>query len=503
MLCGVHQWSGVCTSTGDVHRLLQRQAHAGVMTAAAVPVHMTGHLAPVPDEIDAVDLPVEGVLPPELTGRYLRNGPNPLPGEPSAHWFTGHGMVHGIRLRAGRAEWYRNRWVRTKALAGEPMFGPNGIDRSVGVANTHVVAHAGRIMALVESSFPHVLTPELGTVGPCDFGGRLTTAMTAHPKTDPATGELHFFGYGFAPPFLTYHKLSAAGELVTSAEIAVPGPTMMHDFAITDRHAVFLDLPMTFSLQRLATGMPYGWDESYGARIGVMPLDRPGEVRWFAVDPAYVFHVGNAHTDVAGRVVLDAARYAAPDAVAMWDNLGHDPAGHAAAATGAARLHRWVLDPATGTVTETPLADRPVEFPTVDDERVGRDARYRYAVTDTGDAAGIVKFDAATGAVTEHTVGAETVAGEAVFVPSAAAGRAEDDGWLLTITTRRDGSASQLLVLDATDVAGRPVAAVTLPRGVPSGFHGSWIADTELPESGLGDAGLAGPEFSDTARVGR
>ena len=455
-----------------------------VSMTVTTPLHMTGHFAPVPDEIDAVDLPVEGVLPPELTGRYFRNGPNPLPGESSAHWFTGHGMVHGIRLREGRAEWYRNRWVRTKALAGQSMFGPHGIDRSVGVANTHVVAHAGRIMAFVESSFPHVLTPELGTVGPCDFGGRLTTAMTAHPKTDPATGELHFFGYGFAPPFLTYHRLSAAGELVTSAEIAVPGPTMMHDFAITDRHAVFLDLPMTFSLQRLATGMPYGWDDSYGARLGVMPLDRPGEARWFDVDPAYVFHVGNAHTDDAGRVVLDAARYAAADAVAMWDDLGHDPAGHAAAAaaTGAARLHRWVLDPATGAVTETPLADRSVEFPTVDDERVGRDARYRYAVTDTGDAAGIVKFDAATGAVTEHTVGAETVAGEAVFVPSAAAGRAEDDGWLLTITTRRDGSASQLLVLDATDVAGRPVAAVTLPRGVPSGFHGSWIADEELPD---------------------
>jgi carotenoid cleavage dioxygenase-like enzyme len=446
---------------------------------ATTPLHLTGHLAPVPDEIDAVDLPVAGALPPELTGRYLRNGPNPLPGEPAQHWFTGHGMVHGIRLRDGRAEWYRNRWVRTKALAGQPMFGPNGIDHSVGVANTHVIAHAGRIMALVESSFPHVLTPDLATVGPCDFDGRLTTAMTAHPKTDPVTGELHFFGYGVMPPYLTYHKLSAAGELVTSAEIAVPGPTMMHDFAITDRHAVFLDLPMTFSFARLATGMPFGWDEGYGARIGVMALDRPGEVQWFDVDPAYAFHVGNAHTDVAGRVVLDAARYAPADAVAMWDRIGQDPAGHAAAAaaTGAARLHRWVFDPATGAVAETPLADRPVEFPTVDDERVGRDARFRYAVADDGGAAGIVKFDATTGAVDEHALGADTVAGEAVFVPAAAPARAEDDGWLLTITTRRDGSASQLLVLDATDVAGAPVAAVTLPRGVPSGFHGSWVPD--------------------------
>jgi carotenoid cleavage dioxygenase len=223
--------------------------------------------------------------------------------------------------------------------------------------------------------------------------------------------------------------------------------------------------------------MPYGWDEAYGARIGLMPLARPGEVTWFDVDPAYVFHVGNAATDASGRVVLDAARYAPADAVAMWDGLGPSGAGPAAAAaaSGLARMYRWVLDPATGTVTETLLADRPVEFPTVDDERVGREARYRYAVGTSA----VVKFDVAGGAVTEHALGPDTVAGEAVFVPSAAPDRAEDDGWLLTITTRRDGSASQLLVLDATDVAGAPVAAVTLPRGVPAGFHGSWIPDEE------------------------
>jgi carotenoid cleavage dioxygenase len=309
--------------------------------------------------------------------------------------------------------------------------------------------------------------------------------MTAHPKCDPVTGDLHFFGYDALPPHLTYHRLSTTGELVCSVEVPGAGPSMMHDFAITDRHAIFLDLPITLDLGRLATGMPYGWNDAYGARIGVMPLERPGEVRWFDVDPAYVFHVGNAHTDAAGRVVLDAARYAAPDAAAMWDRLGHDPAGRAAAAatTGAARLYRWVLDLATGTVTETLLDDRAVEFPTLDDERVGREARYRYAVSDAGGRAAVVKFDAAAGSLSEHALSDDTVAGEAVFVPSAGSDRAEDDGWLITITTRRDGSASQLMVLDATDVAGAPVAAVTLPRGVPSGFHGSWIPDGELPSA--------------------
>jgi carotenoid cleavage dioxygenase len=74
-----------------------------------------------------------------------------------------------------------------------------------------------------------------------------------------------------------------------------------------------------------------------------------------------------------------------------------------------------------------------------------------------------------------------------VFVPAAGTGsRREDDGWLLTITTRDPGqhadrgSASQLLVLDAADVT-RRMAAVTLPRGVPAGFHGSWVGASGSP----------------------
>src|SRR5918993_5009004 len=129
----------------------ERREHPLLMAAPTTALHMTGHLAPVLDEIDAVDLPVEGVLPPELVGRYLRNGPNPLPGEPSRHWFTGHGMVHGIRLREGRAEWYRNRWVRTKALEGHPFMSEAGVDLTAVPANTHVIEHAGRLFALVEN----------------------------------------------------------------------------------------------------------------------------------------------------------------------------------------------------------------------------------------------------------------------------------------------------------------------------------------------------------------
>jgi len=450
-------------------------------TTTETPLYLQGHLAPVPDEIEAHDLPVEGSLPPELTGRYLRNGPNPLPGEDPGHWFAGHGMLHGIRLREGRAEWYRNRWVRTAALEGRPFVQPDGtLDRTAVRANTHIVHHGGKLLALVENGFPHEVTPDLETLGPRDFGGRLTTAMTAHPKTDPATGDLHFFGYGALPPFLTYHRLTAAGELVTSAEIAVAGPTMMHDFAVTERHAVFLDLPMAFSLEAAMAGsLPYDWSDSYGARLGVMPLDRPGEVRWFEIDPCYVFHVGNAH-EADGRIVLDVARYAPEDIRSAWDAIGPNEAGHAsaAAATGVATLHRWTLDPATGTVTQTQLSEQGLEFPTVDDDRAGRPNRYLYAVADSGTRSAVLKSDGGT--VTAHELGADAVAGEAVFVPAADRG-AEDEGWLLSITTTRDGRASDLLVLDATNLS--RVARVELPRGVPAGFHGSWNADPAADES--------------------
>src|SRR3954453_19681803 len=121
-----------------------RQVQSPIMTPTTTPRYLTGHYAPVADEIDAVNLPGTGSLPPELTGRYFRNGPNPLPGEDPGHWFGGHGMIHGIRLRDGRAEWSRNRWVRPGALAGRPQTLTDGRpDRAAVVANTHVLPHAG------------------------------------------------------------------------------------------------------------------------------------------------------------------------------------------------------------------------------------------------------------------------------------------------------------------------------------------------------------------------
>ena len=440
------------------------------MTSQAVPVplpsYLSGLKAPVADETTAFDLPVTGTLPAELNGRYFRNGPNPSPGTDPGHWFTGDGMLHGVRLRDGRAEWYRNRWVDTRRRAGAPYVGPSGVDLSAVQANTSVIRHADRYFALVESGLPYEVTPELATVGPCDFGGRLATAMTAHPKEDPVTGELHFFGYGYRPPFLTYHRLSATGELVHSSVVDVPGPTMMHDFAITANHVIWLDLPVVFDMERVGKGMPYAWSDAYGARIGVMSHDGTG-LRWFDVDPGYVFHVGNAHEDAAGRIVLEAVRYSRESFTAIWHGIGGADL-RIGAGDAVARLHRWILDPATGSVAETGLDDRDVEFPTFDETRLGRPSRYLYAVG--GDT--VVKYDTEAG--TSAARDAAGVPGEAVYVPRQGA-RAEDDGWLMSIVTDKDGGGSRLEVVEASTL--ELTASVRLPRRVPLGFHGHWFAD--------------------------
>jgi carotenoid cleavage dioxygenase-like enzyme len=435
----------------------------------SLPFHLRGNFAPVTEEVTAFDLPVQGTIPRELCGHYVRNGPNPKTGS-SPHWFVGDGMLHGVELADGKAAWYRNRWVRTRAFVEDaPALGADGTpDLTVGRANTHVVAHAGRILALVESSFPTEVTRELETVGCFDFGGRLTTAMTAHPKLCPRTGELHFFGYSFMPPYLTYHRADAGGRLVQSEVIEVPGPTMNHDFAITDRHVVFMDLPVVFDLElAMSGGMPYRWSDEYGARVGVMPRGGTNaDVRWFEIAPCYVFHSLNAF-EQSGAVIVDVVRY--PE---LWRQD--------APSAPRASLHRWAIDLSAGRVREQPLDDRAIEFPRCDERLVGLPYRYGYAVytedgADRGTGTSLIKYDVRTGVSTTHDFGTGHVPAEPVFV-SASPPSGMDEGWILTYVYDATRDGSDLVILDAAAFTAKPVATVGLPQRVPFGFHGSWIS---------------------------
>ena len=429
-----------------------------------LPFHMRGNYAPVPDELTTYDLPVQGAIPPDLNGWYLRNGSNPR--TPTGHWFLGDGMIHGVRIEDGAAKWYRNRWVRTESF--EHPFGVYNDDGTrnlrSSVANTHVINHAGRTLALVESSLPYQITNELETVGCYDFDGKLNDSMTAHPKICPTTGELHFFGYGsiFAP-FVSYHRADADGTLTVNRPIDVPAMTMMHDFAMTSQHVIFMDLPIVFNLEAAISGkgdMPFRWDDDYGARFGVLRRDDPfGEVRWFDIDPCYIFHVANAYVD-GDVIVLQAVRY--PE---LWRNDG----GFGQSGV----MWDWRLDTRTGTVTERPLDDRAVEFPRIDDRLAGLPARYAVTVGDSA----LLRYDLQTGAAVEHSFG-DGGPGEAVFVPSPAGRAGETDGWYIAFVYDPDRDDSDLVILDADDLAAAPVARIAMPRRVPYGFHGNWIPNS-------------------------
>ena len=455
---------------------------------------LTGLWEPVADEIETPDLPVTGELPPGLRGSYLRNGPNPaFPPLGRYHLFDGDGMVHGLTIEHGRMR-YRNRWVRSRGLAVERRAGRalySGLsdfrmtDPDVvaeggmmkNTANTHVVRHAGRLLALMEGAPPTEVTPDLDTVGEYDFAGALAGAMTAHPKIDPATGEMVFFGYSPFPPHLRVHAADADGVLTWSTPVDLPAPVMMHDFAVTERHVVVFDLPAVFDLEAMLAGRGGGfirWAPDNGARIGVLERGAPGDtVRWVDVDPFWVFHFLNAHDD-GEAVVVEGCR-------AARLNVGFGDEQPADVPT---TLHRWRIDPAAGTVSEQQLDDRAGDFPRVADADAGRVARHGYlAAARPGGGAdvefgGVTKVDLLSGTTTTLAWGDGESGGEAVFAADPDRARADDGGsddagWLLCLVSDKATRATDLVVADAA--AMEEVARVRMPRRVPAGFHGSWL----------------------------
>ncbi|MGK0360762.1 MAG: carotenoid cleavage dioxygenase-like enzyme [Bradymonadia bacterium] len=430
------------------------------------PFWLTGNYAPVTAEVDTMQLVVEGALPPELDGMYLRNGSNPQSGE-SRHWFLGDGMVHGVRIENGEALWYRNRYIQTPGFRGEADGPIPTIEDNA--SNVSLVHHAGKILTLGEVGLPFHLDTDLSTVGAHTFGGELQRPMTAHPKIDPVTGELIFFGYWFLPPYLTYHIADASGALTTSMQVDLPASVMMHDFAITTNWTIFMDLPIVFDFPAAMAGadFPFNWDpEAHGARLGVMPR-AGGDVMWIDIDPCYVFHVMNAWEDANGDVVLTAVRHPT-----MWKNGVHDFEGDQPPS-----LWQWVLNPVEGTrVSSAAVAEHAVEFPMIDPRRVGLQNRYGFAVHSTvpgqTDISRVHKFDLQDGAVSEYVYAENYQTDEALFVPG---GAGDDEGWLFSYVFDKAEGRSQLSILDASNLEAGPIARVMLPGRVPFGFHGKWI----------------------------
>jgi carotenoid cleavage dioxygenase len=457
------------------------------MTTVTTNPYLEGNFAPVSEELTAKggDLRVTGTIPVELKGRFLRNGPNPIGTQDPAtyHWFTGVGMVHGIRLAEGRAQWYRNRWVRSAevaaALGEEPRPGPVHENMDF-AANTNVIGHAGRTFAIVEAGpLPYELTDDLDTVGPCDFGGTLKGGYTAHPKRDPLTNELYavsyYWGWGND---VAVTVIDDNARVRSDRRITLGGPTMIHDTAITQSRLVLFDLPVIFDIEMAMGGarLPYRWSDDYQPRVGLLPRDGDStDVVWHDVDPCYVFHPMNAY-DTGDGVTLDVIRHPA-----MFRTQLLGPA------EGTPTLERWHLDGHGAPVKEERLDDRGQEFPRIDERHVGLPHRYGYSVTVGATPSGIVgtesaliRHDLERGTSTVRTFGAGATVGEAVFVPRSGYSP-EDDGWVLLLVHDGGADTSALHILNAADIGGPEQAIVHLPQRVPAGFHGNWIPDEANP----------------------
>nr|AMJ39497.1 carotene cleavage dioxygenase 1 copy 3 [Bixa orellana] len=489
--------------------------------------YLTGNYAPLPRETPPTkDLPVQGFLPECLNGEFVRIGPNPK-FHPVAgyHWFDGDGMVHGLQIKDGKAT-YVSRFVRTARLKQEEfhggakfwelgdlkgIFGPlmvsigllraktKVLDLSYGdgSGNTALVYHQGKLLALHEQDKPYVLQVledgDLQTLGLLDYDKRLSHAFTAHPKVDPVTDEMFTFGYSSTPPYITYRVISKDGFMHDPVPITVSRAIMMHDFAITENYAIFMDLPLYFDIKEMIKGRRHmvSFDETKKARFGV--LDRYAKddllIKWFELPNCYIFHNANAWEE-GDEVVLVSCRIDKID-FDVFDEPVKKKLGYLQN-----ELYEMRFNMKTGLATQKKLSESSLDFPRVNDCYTGRKTRYVYAtnIDNFAKVKRIVKFDLNAEPEPGKTcielggnvkgiydLGPGRFGSEAVFVPREP-GRnfEEDDGYLILFVHDENVGKSFVNVVDAKTMSSDPIAVIELPNRVPYGFHAFFVPEEQL-----------------------
>lgn len=454
--------------------------------------YLTGNFAPVRSEDDFADLKITGEIPKALSGSYYRNGPNPQfePRDSQHHWFAGDGMIHAFHVANGKVN-YLNRYVHTpkyelEHAAGKALFGtfgnpmtsdPSVVGKDGGVGNTNIVWHAGKLLALEEGHQPYALDPvTLKSLGYLDYAGEMKR-FTAHPKIDPETGEMVFFGYsigdGFFSNGVSYGVVDKTGRVTRLEKFEAPFCSMVHDFMVTKNYALFPILPLTGDLQRVMSGGPaFAWEPEKGSHVGVLHRKAGIEtMRWFMTDACYVFHPMNSW-DEGDKIHCDVMEYPIAPLFPMVDG--------SAPRNTSAKLVRWTFDLSdnTNTIKRTPIDDMAGEFPRLDERRTGLSYRHGYFASNTRDDGKVLfnaisHIDHKTGKRVDYKFADGDAPGEPVFVPRND-NAAEGDGWLVATLYRGSEDKTDFVVFDATDITKGPVGAAHLPRRVPFGFHGNW-----------------------------
>lgn len=464
----------------------------GHWTDEATDPYLRGFYRPVSEERDERDLKIEGEIPAGLRGTFLKNGPNqrfaPLG---RFHPFDGDGMLHAVYLKDGQAR-YKNRYVRTPGFEFEGKLGRNAYGgfadlrmplpeafAKVGpfknVANTNVVSHAGKLLALWEGGMPTLVSDELETKGSLSFAGKYEGSFTAHPRVDPRTGELVAFGYSAFPPYLTYLVLDKTGALVRKEPIDLPRAVMMHDFAVSRDHVIFLDAPAVFALSDAMQGKGdiIQWQPQHGCRLGVMPRDGGNrDIRWFAIDPCYVYHFMNAHED-GGQLHIDAGRLDHLNTFGLASTLTDPPI----------TLTRFTIDLARGEVKTRSLDAHSLEFPRIHDGFIAAKYKVGYAATFSGARSmanydTTLRYDFSRSTTQAYFHGQGRFVGELVHAPNPKDPMNEEAGWLLGFVYDSASDRSELVVFAANDVAKGPLARVFIGSRVPAGIHATFVAQT-------------------------
>lgn len=456
------------------------------------------------EELDYwVDFRVGG-LPEDFAATVFRNGPgrNRIGGEKFAHWFDGDGMLSRITFRGGRVH-FRNRYVRTPKYVAESAaqrilcrgFGtqrPGGVLANIGrlpanAANTSVVLHAGRLLTLWEGGHPWELDPRtLATIGEYDYQGALgfLWPFSAHGKIQAATGE--YVNFGLQPGLtsrINLYRITPAGRVFATGHVPLEAPVFLHDFALTQNHAVFLVGPVEFrDWWRFVAGLNsldecLTFDPSRTTRVIVVELDTMRVVVDGELPPGVFIHYGNAFEE-DGCIVFEVTRY--PDFAvdgALRDIFN-------AEVPDAGDLYRYSIDLASGRIAESAVAGLlQGEFPVWDPRRTGLRHRFLWMATMADNGTQIFfnslqKLDRDSGAVQTHDFGPGRFTMEPLFLPRHAAA-AEDEGYLVTLVYDYRQECSEVVVLDAADIT-RTVGVATLPHHVPFGFHGFATAQTFL-----------------------
>lgn len=462
--------------------------------------YLSGSYAPIHSEITALDLDVEGEIPKDLSGYFVRNGSNPrFAPKGRYHWFDGDGMIHGVHFKDGKAT-YRNRWVHTPGFLAEEVAkeslwtgimeppdlkNPRGPFKNTG--NTDLVFTGGQLLALWwMSGEAFVLKlPELSTQGVKRDGFGKPMIMTAHPKVDPKTKELMMIDFGARAPFLHYMVLSPKGDLAHKISVELPGPRLQHDIAITEKHTILFDLPMYNDPEMMRQGKTrVRFYRDRPSRFGIVPrYGSSSEIKWFEGSPCYIYHTINAWEE-GDEVVLLACKIENP--------LAEDPSNPKTDKTiprlGVLRLepvfYQWRFNLKTGETTEQQLDDLLGEFPRMDNRILGRPSRYSYhpkiAYAETLMFEGVIKYDLVKDSSETFLYPKGSFGGEVCFVPKLHS-HSEDDGYLVTFVTN-EGRDGELYILDAQNIEGEPIAKVKIPQRVPAGYHSWWVSQEELDD---------------------